>query len=81
MTLFKLSGFISVVLGVISCAVLINPFLLFYSLLSAIIGFIFSTINVFHKTKYEYKEFALGYVGMLLCSGPVIFIIVLILRG
>lgn len=80
MTLFRLSGYISIILGVLCCALLINPFLLFYSLLSAIVGFISSTINIYHNAKYEYTKFSIGYIGMLLCSVPVIFLMVLIFK-
>lgn len=80
MTLFKLSGYISIVLGVTSCALLINPFLLFFSLLSAIIGFIFSTVNIYQNAKYEYTRFSIGYIGMLLCSVPVLFLLFFIFR-
>ena len=83
MNLFKLSGILSLVFGTLSCLILINPFLLFFSLLSAIIGFTFSTINVYLNTKYEItqKTFTVGYIGMILSSFPVIFLLVLIING
>lgn len=80
MTLFRLSGYISIILGVLCCALLINPFLLFYSLLSAIIGFISATVNIYQNAKYEYTRFSIGYISMLLCSAPVIFLLVLIFK-
>lgn len=83
MNLFKLSGYASVLFGAGACLTLINPFFLFYSLLFAIIGFIFSTINIYLNAKYEItgKNFSLGYVGIILSSVPVIFLMVLIFRG
>ena len=80
MSLYKLSGYISLALGILACALLINPFYLFFSLLSAIIGFIFATVNIFQNAKYEYAKFGLGYISMILCSVPVIFLLVLIFR-
>jgi len=83
MNLFKLSGYLSVALGIACCACLINHFYLIFSLFFAIAGFIFSTINIYLNTKYEItkKAFSLGYIGMILSSVPVIFLLVLIIRG
>ena len=83
MNLFKLSGYLSVTLGIACCACLINPSYLFFTLLFSIIGFIFSTINIYLNTKYEItkKTFSLGYIGMILSSVPVIFLLILIIRG
>ena len=83
MNLFKLSGILSLVFGTLSCLILIKPYLLMFALLSAIIGFIFSTINIYMNAKYEItkKAFSVGYVGMMLSSFPVIFLLVLIIRN
>lgn len=83
MNLFKLSGFLSIAFGLTASLTLINPYLLFYSLLSAIIGFVFSTINIYLNAKYEITKsfFSLGYIGVVLSSIPVIFLMVLIFRG
>lgn len=83
MNLFKLSGILSVVFGTISCIILIKPFLLMFSLLSAIIGFTFATINVYLNAKFEITKssFSIGYIGMMLASFPVIFLMVIIARG
>lgn len=81
MSLFKFSGFASVFFGVICSLCLINPAYLFFALLFAIIGFIFSTINIYMNAKYEITKsnFSIGYIGMILSSVPVIFLMVLIL--
>lgn len=83
MNLFKLSGFLSIAFGLTASLTLINPYLLFYSLLSAIIGFVFSTINIYLNAKYEITKsfFSLGYIGVVLSSIPVVFLMVLIFRG
>ena len=83
MNMFKLSGYFSIGFGIACCAPLFNPFYLFFALLFAIIGFVFSTINIYLNTKYEItkKSFSLGYIGMILSSVPVIFLLVLIIRG
>lgn len=83
MNLFKLSGLLSVVFGTISCIILIKPQLLMFSLLSAVIGFTFATINVYLNAKFEITKgaFSIGYIGMILASFPVIFLMVIIARG
>lgn len=83
MNLFKLSGYISVVFGAAASLTLLNPYWLFFSLLFAIIGFIFSTINIYLNAKYEITKgnFSLGYIGVALSSFPVIFLMVLIFKG
>jgi len=83
MNLFKLSGILSLVFGTLSCLILIKPYLLMFALLSAIIGFVLSTLNIYMNAKYEItkKTFSVGYVGMMLSSFPVIFLLVLIIRS
>jgi hypothetical protein len=83
MNLFKLSGILSLVFGTLSCLILMKPYLILFALLASIIGFVFSTINIYINAKYEItkKSFSLGYVGMMLSSFPVIFLLVLILKG
>ena len=83
MNLFKLSGYLSVVFGAAASLTLINPVYLFFSLLFAIIGFVFSTVNIYLNAKYEITKgnFSLGYVGVVLSSIPVVFLMVLIFRG
>lgn len=83
MNLFKLSGLISIIAGVICCAMLFYPDLLPFSLLFAIIGYTFSTINVYLNAKHEITKswFSIGYIGLILSSIPVIFILVLIISN
>lgn len=82
MNLFKLSGYLSISFGAFSVLSLISPKYLFFGLLFAIISFIFSVINIYLNTKYEIlkKGFSLGYIGMLLASIPVIFLLVFIFK-
>ena len=83
MNLFKLSGYASLTLGLASCLCLINPYYLMATLLCAIAGFAFSTMNIYLNTNYEItkKAFSIGYIGMALSSVPVLFLLVLILKG
>jgi hypothetical protein len=81
MNLFKFSGYMSVVLGLLSALCLFSPASLFFSLLFAIIGFIFSTINIYLNAKYEITKsnLSIGYIGLILSSVPVIFLLYLII--
>lgn len=83
MNLFKLSGIISIVCGIICCMALFNPSYLPFALLFAIAGYTFSTINIYMNAKHEITKssFSLGYIGMILASVPVIFILFLIIRN
>ncbi|MCD6017637.1 MAG: hypothetical protein K0S53_758 [Bacteroidetes bacterium] len=83
MSLFKLSGLIAIVAGIICCALLFNPSFLPFALIFAIVGYTFSTINIYLNAKYEITKgsFSIGYAGMILASVPVIFILVLIIRN
>ena len=75
MNLFKPSGIVSLIFGALSCFYLFKTSILMFSLLAAIIGFAFSTINVYLNTKFEITKswFSIGYIGMILSSFPVIF--------
>lgn len=83
MNLFKIAGYLSILFGSIAALCLINPYWLFFALLFAIIGFVFSTITIYLNAKYEITKgnFCLGYVGVLLASIPVVFLMVLIFKG
>lgn len=83
MNLFKLSGYLSVAFGAAASLSLFKPQWLFFILLFAIMGFIFSTINIYLNAKYEITKgnFSLGYAGVILSSIPVVFLMVLIFRG
>jgi energy-converting hydrogenase Eha subunit H len=83
MNFFKLSGLISIICGIICCGFLLYPALVPFSLFFAIIGYTFSTINVYINAKHEITKsnFSIGYLGMILASVPVIFILVLIIRN
>ncbi|MES2567287.1 MAG: hypothetical protein V4565_10495 [Bacteroidota bacterium] len=83
MNLFKLSGLISIIAGIICCILVFNPSLLPFSLIFAIISYTFSTINIYLNAKHEITKssFSIGHAGMILASVPVIFILTLIIRN
>ncbi len=82
MNLFKLSGVISIVCGVACCILLFYPTLLPFTFLFTIIAYLFSTINIYLNAKYEITKsnFSIGYIGLILASFPVIFVLTLIVK-
>ena len=82
MNLFKLSGYLSVAFGALATLLLVNPRLIMISLLLAILGFAAATSNIYLNAKYEITKsnYSMGYIGMMLASLPVIFLMILILR-
>lgn len=83
MNLFKLSGIIAVLCGIICCLAVLSPNYLSFALIFAIIGYTFSTINIYLNAKHEITKssFSIGYLGMILASVPVIFVLFLIIRN
>jgi hypothetical protein len=77
---YKLSGILSLILGIMAACCLISIQLVPFALLCAILGFISSGINVFLDAKHEFSNgrFPLGYIGMILSSLPVIFLMYII---
>lgn len=75
--LYKIAGILSVIFGVCAAICLVSIRTVPFALLLAITGFVFSIINVFLDAKHEIHDrtYPLGYVGMLLSSLPVIFLL------
>jgi hypothetical protein len=46
-------------------------------MLLAIVGFVFAGVNIFLDAKYEIhdRKFPIGYIGMILSSLPVLFLL------
>ncbi len=79
-TIYKIAGVISILTGIMAAISLVNIRLIFFGLLFAIVGFIFSAINIFLNAKHEYTvgRFSIGYIGMIFSSLPVIYLLYLI---
>jgi len=79
---YKLSGYLSLIFGVLASASIYKIAFLYYGIPLAFLGFLFSGINIFLQTKHEFDagKFAKGYLGMFLSSLPVIFLMVMIFR-
>lgn len=73
---FKASGIISVIIGILASLCLINVRLIFPGLILAILGFLSSGINIFLNEKYDFSNgrYSIGFIGMIFSSVPVLFI-------
>ncbi|MBL7894358.1 MAG: hypothetical protein JNK50_03620 [Bacteroidia bacterium] len=78
--LYKIAGMLSIVFGVLGAVCLVNIRTVPAALLLAVTGFIFAGINIFIDAKYEIhdRKFPLGYIGMILSSLPVLFLLAFI---
>jgi len=79
---YKLTGYLSLIFGVLAAASVYKITLLYYGIPLAFLGFSFSGANIFLQTKHEFEpgKFAKGYLGMFLSSLPVIFLMVVIFK-
>ncbi len=75
--LYKISGVLSIVFGVFGAVCLIDIRTVPAAMLLAIVGFVFAGVNIFLDAKYEIhdRKFPIGYIGMILSSLPVLFLL------
>ncbi|PBQ31306.1 hypothetical protein CNR22_05855 [Sphingobacteriaceae bacterium] len=80
--LYKLSGYLSVGIGLLATLCVYQKQFMFYGVALAIFGFIFAVINIFLNEKHysEQEKFPKGYIGMFLSSLPVIFLMLMIFK-
>lgn len=83
MNLFKLSGIVSLVFGALSCFILLKAQFFDVFIISSNHRFTFQQSMSYLNTKFEITKngFSIGYIGMILSSIPVIFLMILIIRG
>jgi hypothetical protein len=80
--IYKFSGYLSILVGILCTLSIYQLRFVFYGIMLAIIGFLLSGINIFLNNKYEFDEvkWPKGYLGMLLSSIPVLFMLFVILK-
>lgn len=76
----KILGYISVGLGILSALFCINPYWIFFGIISGFFGLIVSTIYVFMDTRNEInkKKLTPGIIGMILSSIPILVMLMFI---
>jgi hypothetical protein len=80
--IYKLSGWLSLIVGIICTLSIYQIRYVYYGVMLAIVGFIFAGINIFLNQRFEFDEvkWPKGYIGMLLSSIPVLFLLFVILK-
>lgn len=81
-TLYKLSGYLSVGIGLLATLCVYQKQFMFYGVGLAVFGFIFAVINIFLNERHysEQEKFPKGYIGMFLSSLPIIFLMLMIFK-
>ena len=81
-TVYIILGYLSIVIGALAALSIYRIQFAFYGIAIGILGFIISGINIFLNTKYYYEEekYPKGYIGMLLSSLPVLFMLFVIMK-
>lgn len=79
---YKLLGYLSIVIGIFAALSIYRIQFAFYGIALGILGFIVSGINIFLNTRYYYEEekYPKGYLGMVLSSLPVLFMLFVIMK-
>jgi hypothetical protein len=80
--IYRLSGWLSLIIGIICTLSIYQIRYVYYGVMLAIVGFIFAGINIFLNQRFEFDEvkWPKGYIGMLLSSIPVLFLLFVILK-
>ena len=75
-------GYLSLAVGVLAALCIFKIQNMFYGISLSILGFIISGINIYLNTKYysEQEKYPKGYMGMLLSSLPILFLLFVIFR-
>jgi hypothetical protein len=79
---YRIAGYLSVIIGILCLLSMFKIGLLFYGIMLAIPGFFVSGYNIYLNNKYEFdeKKWPLGYLGMFLCSLPVLFMLLVVFK-
>ena len=79
---YKTLGYLSVLIGIFAALSIYRIQFAFYGIALGILGFILSGINIFLNTKFysDEEKYPTGYIGMVLSSVPVLFMLIVIMK-
>ena len=79
---YKALGYLSLLIGILATLSIYRIQFAFFGIALGILGFIVSGINIFLNTKYysEEEKYPKGYLGMVLSSIPVLFMLFVIMK-
>jgi hypothetical protein len=80
--IYRVTGWLSIVTGLCCTLSIYQMRYVMYGVMLAILGFVFAGINIFLNQRFEFDEvkWPKGYIGMLLSSIPVLFLLFVILK-
>jgi hypothetical protein len=80
-TVYKLSGYLSIIIGVTGTLCIYMKYL-YVAVLLSIFGLVFAIINIFLNEKYYFEQvkYPKGYIGMFISSLPIVFVMLLIFK-
>jgi hypothetical protein len=81
-TVYRICGYISVVIGILATLSISRPQLLYYGIALSIPGFALAMLNIVTNAKYEYEDvkYPAGYLGLFFSSLPVLFFLLMIYK-
>ena len=81
-TIYKILGYLSIIIGALAALSIYKIQFAFYGIAVGILGFIISGLNIFLNAKYysEEEKYPKGYIGMVLSSLPVLFMLFVIMK-
>lgn len=79
---YKMLGYLSVLIGIFAALSIYRIQFAFYGIALGLLGFIVSGLNIFLNVKYysEEEKYPKGYMGMVLSSIPVLFMLFVIMK-
>ncbi len=82
LNLYKLLGYLSIAVGISAALCIYRIQFMKLGIGLAILGFIISGINIFMNEKYfrEEEKYPKGYMGMVLSSLPVLFMLFVVFK-
>jgi len=80
--IYKMLGYLSILIGVLAALSIYRIQFAFYGIALGLLGFIVSGLNIFLNVKYysEEEKYPKGYMGMVLSSIPVLFMLFVIMK-
>lgn len=81
--IYKLSGYLSLLIGIGAALCIYRPGLMIYGMGLALAGFVTGAVNVFLNMKYFWQEekYPKGYLGIFLSSMPILFMLFIIFKS
>ena len=79
--MYRATSYLSLIFGSLAALTVFKAEFLFFGLILSMLGFAASIFNIFIQTKYQMEKRLLtkAYLGLVLSSIPVIYIVIIVL--